>query len=651
VLLISDINMIDILISHKNSSGIINYAFPNTTIENSTCQMFDNENITIVIDDFNIYFATIEKLLEIANMKDSTNIVYNLLKAYRTKDIKIFKEVCFAMKDTYFSNLNSTGFNYYFQKIYEFSLNGMCNIVYNIQNNIDTKYVVYRGENVTSKSHGFLAIKHYFANEINETLINKTNFEVVRFMNKYITYATSFRTYLIDKVDQLVDYFDLDPEPFEHYVGIGTTIITGIMTHPVKFYNHITTKSQYTKESYYNKYMKMHRSKIKVEYAKYFNILKRKTSELSMKIGKHIERNEKIQKTTLSEIVNYNFDSYDDYIYFNGSCTYLNESSEGTRTIVKIFNYISISNLVAMWNPATSTWKPTEKNATSIFRFYSPADWIAFIISYFNRWRRSFYFEFILGPFALEEDTENCKPGWPLYRDPAFGCPITKFEVLPFYYTLEEDEIIKQNQISSVICEPWNDPFLGPLQGWIRYINAVFSPYISFPFLIPTALVCRSTPLQEQLSWAFWEVNGTIPCTYTVYDLPPFAEPCLFLKSLIFWALVFVFIFIVIVLIVSCIRCCITNSTSIVNNQRLQQLEKKGLGYNYVFIKPDEEAPQTSTVEQNNWNPLINESGILHLENDLRDNVNINENIFDEKKIQENGTIKGKDDIYTLVQI
>ena len=113
---------------------------------------------------------------------------------------------------------------------------------------------------------------------------------------------------------------------------------------------------------------------------------------------------------------------YQSFEAFNGSVVFLNDSTppDTSREVIKLFNYISIYHFLDMWDYRKSDFKPMEQNATSTFGFYLMRDLIKWILYRIERWRRSPYISFIFGQYALENEPENCKVGWPLFPDPQF---------------------------------------------------------------------------------------------------------------------------------------------------------------------------------------------------------------------------------------
>ena len=61
-------------------------------------------------------------------------------------------------------------------------------------------------------------------------------------------------------------YFEVKPKHFSHYFGIGTTVVKGLTSHPIMFYQHI----QKNRTDYIGLYMNKKRDKIKVRYKQYF---------------------------------------------------------------------------------------------------------------------------------------------------------------------------------------------------------------------------------------------------------------------------------------------------------------------------------------------------------------------------------------------
>ena len=213
-----------------------------------------------------------------------------------------------------------------------------------------------------------------------------------------------------------------------------------------------------------------------------------------------------------------------------------------------------------------------------------PNDIIVFLIEYVNRIRRSPWLGLILGPpILLEEDVKNCEVGWPGYRDPAFNCSVTIIATIPFYYGLKEECIVKQESTSFILCEEF-DGFVPALQGWVRYCNAVLNPFLSCPFVVPTFILTVNPTILGSVSWAFWKVNGSIPERYTVYDLPNFSEPCLFLKLIILALGFALLIGIIVLIIVACIFCWPSYSKYTMK-KRLYTLERKGFDKSKDEIK------------------------------------------------------------------
>lgn len=583
---VSQIDLFRVIITNANDSNL-HFVMENTTYENTTCEFYDGENITIIIDDIYKFFNSLEKIFKLSNDSDSSisYLLFEFIKIIETKDLDVLRTLCINTTDLYYSSVENTGISFFKNKIYHTLMNYACKFTYWIQKKPQKEFVVYRGKNLTTNSHTVESIRMYFKRKFSKEDTENATKIVLKYINTAAMYVKDFQKYLIQKVDELNTYWEVKPKHFSHYFEIGTTVTKGLISHPIMFYQHVNkNRTDYTKL-----YMNKKHDKIQVEYHKYFNILKLKSKDLFKAFGEHIQTRKNIH---WDRVIEQNQNGQVEYQTFNGTCYPLMNGVTNGRPFIKIFDYLVLHKIFDLWNPWKSEYTPEIKGSDSVFRWWLPRDWVKFTINYVDRLRRSLYLNIqglnILGPLGLEQDLENCKPGWPLYRDPAFNCSVTRFELVPFYYTEEEEQILMEG-INTGICSEFSNP-QKQIMAWIKYINAVISPFFSFPFIIPNWLICKNEFLSNQLSDFYILVDGKVKCYYESSDFPPFYEACLFIGSFIwFWILLAIYLIVIVILILSFVRCAFRYGRMISINNRLAVLEEKIFGSNRAFIRTEDE--------------------------------------------------------------
>jgi hypothetical protein len=557
----TNIDLFNFILNNNNNENIKFTLDKNILKGDQKCFFTQNETMNIYIEDVGQYIDTLKKIVMINfnstnNISETLNyelVILKLLNVFLKDNIKEIGKVCNEISELYFMDNGDGFFKYYSNRVFEFLLNKFCYLTTTSQNDyMPTDEIVYRG-NFTSNSQWLRIIRNYYKNKNRPDYLEHKRNVTDRYIEKtniLINYFNFGRSYLEGWVDNFIDYLEIEPIHFSHYYNFGYVAIKTIILNPTKFKNHLTENKTFFLNRLYEKRKNYKSTFSSLKYV--LNIMKIKGRHLSIKTVDHFKNVNKAANLDFYDFWNnYNSD-YDDFIYFNGTTCLQTTVGESDYTYMKIFDYIVLHKIIDLFNPSLSGWTPTIKNSTSIFRVYMSRDIIKWIIEYVNRWRRSPYLSNILKEYGLEQDLENCKPGWPLYRDPKFGCPITQFEVIPYYFSQEEAEIIEQGNLN--MCKDYAG-ILDATQAFIKYINAVISPYLSFPFLIPSYFVCTWNPLKNQLRWAYFEVDGDIKCYYNREDIPPFVEICLLLKSLILGFLVVIYVGVIYILIVTIIRC------------------------------------------------------------------------------------------------
>jgi hypothetical protein len=588
----SEINLVDFLLINGDNPNIL-YTMDNNTVDNETCYFTKNESITIIIDRLDDYIFTIERLADLYLQGNSTNntnsihelqLVFFFIEALKNKDLGKLGLLCHNISDFYYNSKNSSGFfSYYKDKSYKYLFDTACSYIMSIQKENKITQVIYRGKNLTTLSPDLLAARYFFKRKFEQSQVNETTTVVLTFIQKAAIYFKNTQYYLSNGLDSLTSYLNVQPVHFSYHWAIGYTTIKGIVTNPITFWYYM--KNNQMAKNYTKRFWEKHNNTIsRPNLGKYLNILKVWGKDFFRKSTEHFSTRE-----IPDFLDSYRNSDYDDFEYFNNGTCYPQESpEEDDYHYILVFDYIVLHGIINLFDPNLSEWTPEQKNTTSIFSVYMPRDWIKFIIIYINNWRRSKLVNYLFEDWALEEDTENCKPGWPLYRDPQFGCPVTIFRFIPFWYSLAEAAIIKQG-LNTEICDQW-DSLIGTMQGWVQYLNAIVTPYTNFPILLPFFgyFICNYNILKAQFAWAFFKVDGKIKCYYYRDDLPPFCEKCLFLKGLIFFFLVFIYIYITVVFFYGIYKLIRGYSNKFAVLNRIATLERRVFRENRIVIIPPE---------------------------------------------------------------
>jgi len=595
VLKFSEIHMMGVFQELKNRSLSFANVWPD--YNDTTCYFTPNENITIFVDDNDLFFEYFHdmifetlpdnKTLGNETTKKEVDVFLNYLKLVKSGDPEDLQFFCKQLMEL---EASSAGIYHYIDKMQNYILSSACNwiIKKQLKKQHRFKAVVHIGKNLTSSSpylHGTIAY-------IQNTREGRNNTEATEYVlqkvNVAAEYVKTFQQWGSDSLENLFDYTGIgDTNHFSYYWSFGYETAKAAWTDPKGFYNKFYDDPKNYFERIREKHNRTRKSeKKRIDFKQIYNIFKTKTSHGFNKIDGHLRG---VNFPNYFEERYKEINNEAEFEYFNGTCYPQISEPGGGYESLKFFDLFAIHRIWESFNWRISSFTPEIKNSTSVFHWYLPRDWIAWSITYVNRWKRSPWFSWILGSVAMEQDVENCKPGWPLYRDPQFDCPITWFAAIPFYFSLVEKEIIISGN-SFTVCKPW-DGILQSLQGWIKYINALVGPYTNIPVLVPFSgfLICNVQVIKNQFRWAYFDVDGDIPCYYQPEHIPPFAEACLLLKSLMFWLLVTAFLFLLLLITITIVQCLISYNRRYALLNRVAAIEMKVFKKNRLFFSEDDE--------------------------------------------------------------
>jgi hypothetical protein len=623
----SDIQIYN-FVKNNTYNDKIKFIYPKkneSILKNDTCLFDGEEMIYIVLDDWVKYLDDLVKIVKTSNnntLSESMEMYIIIYEYYKKKDTKKMKEIC-----KHIVTHPSTFLSYipYLEQA--------CEMIYTNQNKPTMTYVVNTGSNVvlknknlkqrrgnfTSTSHTFNVIRAHNEREQNKKKYQNISIAITNVLimgNNYISKGVSgTQSYLLTKLDTLTAYRGYEDREFNIVTYDAYYIAYAILRHPIKFSEFV--RSSLPKiNKLHDEFLEYRQSKLRGNYRYMYEWF----AQFGKKIKEKAEKN-KLDKRGWDEKIMEMYARFPDfwevndftkYHYYNETCYMLNDTNgyQQGKQVLKWYNLVSVYHIPELWDYRLSPFKPFDKNATSsTFRVWASADYIQLFLVIVEWLRRSFYLQELFGIAGLQEDFKNCKAGWPLIPDPDFGCPITKFALLPDRYTEVEDALATSG-FNFSLCKEWEgditieelslgiftnitayifNSMVKSSQGWIQYINAMFSPYWGFPTLIifplPAGILCMSPTLQEYFGWGYFKVNGTYPCSYSVYDLPPFVEECvLYAKPLPFVVLIIVVVLIWLILLLGCIRFCCKRQFMVRIYKRLNHLENEVTGSNYIFI-------------------------------------------------------------------
>ena len=542
---ISDIDYVSFLL--KSNVSIVNYTME-VPLGDASCSMLGGESINLRIDDLEAYYeGTIEFLRMVGNSSELINF-YEMLKSMGGTGSGDYKKFCAAYHTYKVQSETSSFKKMVLDRIYDFTLYLFCDFLVSEGTSVGGRMPpVYRGENLTSASTAVLALRNYFANEElrKEAMLKRNSSRFVgRLLNSTLFYLDTGQSYLAGRIDRLLEYV-VGIDSFDGYASDSWTSVRTISANVTGLYKFVKARrGEVIRLAMEHAFPEPFQ--LVGNYRNYLDILTTRLRSFARVFQRSFNSSARPRGLN-AERVHWEGE------YYNGSAFYLNETDQSEREILRIFDYIALSNLRGMWDPSTSDWKPTVKNSTSYFYFHKPRDHIRAIIEYSDRLRRSPYLYGVFGDsMFMEPDMKECLNGYPYYRDSYFGCPSTVFLTVPLSFSEYEEHRIRGG-VDVTICDEWSG-VLPPLQGWLQYLNAVLSPYLSIPFILPTTVISASESLSEQFSWAFFLRDGKVLSVYKSSDLPPFAEKCLIVKGFFLWMLVFVILFAVVLLVLTCIR-------------------------------------------------------------------------------------------------
>lgn len=546
---------VDILtiISH-NYTNVTFVGINATDRANETCTFLVNDTIEIVIDDMHALIRDLSTL-SVGEFKGIVewDILVELEEFARTSDIRHMKEVCvLAIK-----------LSKYLQMVP--FLDQLCILFYSMQGPVNVKPVVYRGKNLHFSGEYIKTIQRIYKRR-NESAfhplhnVSQTNM-AIELGNSIWNGIDYVRNYGLWAVDAVHTAFGVRPREFNLLTVDIYYAALSIAKNPLAFARHLTSQATNIWGMWEDH---LEAAPIQGSYSQYWDLLRQKGGDLL-----HVLQERKSLFPSFSLPAAYTAPDYSKHSLYNGTCTFLNTSlfnQTGTETpkpFLKLFTLISLSNIPNMWFISRSTFRPTEKGGTSVFRVWVPADYGAWIVYRVERWYRSPYIGHLFGASQLEQDVYNCMPGWPLFVDPQFNCSVTEYAPFPGYFSEEEERDMDTG--STGMCDPWKTAGMA-MQGWLRYTMALFSP-------ITTFIACRSTAIGSAFGFMYFTVDGKIPCIYTDADIPKFAEACLLVRGVFLALLIAAIGFTLCICGGACARICQRHSTTGTTEARVEGLE------------------------------------------------------------------------------
>jgi len=626
VLNFSEINLIKLFRETENKT--IRYTQNISDYDDTTCYFTPNENITIYVDDPNLIYDFIHDTFHDLLPENKTGnlttqkefeVFLKYLKFLKKRDPENLDFFCEQLLEL---ETSSAGIYHYIDKFQNYVIGSMCNWILKKQTNnkYDFEPIVYRGENLTSSSSYLQGTNAYLYNTFKKENVTEITNYVIQKVDVVAEYMEIFQKWGSENLESILTYTGIGKTShFSYYWSFGYETAKAAWQDPKGFYNKFYDDPKNYFERIKEKHNRTRKSgKKRIDFKQIYNIFKTKTSHGFNKIDGHV------RSVTFPSYFGERYEEINndvEFDYFNGTCYPQISEPGGGYESLKIFDLFAIHRIWENFNWRISSFTPEIKNSTSVFHWYLPRDWIAWGITYVDRWRRSPWLSWVLRSVAKEQDIENCKPGWPLYRDPQFDCPITWFAALPFYFSLAEKEIIVSGG-SFTVCNPW-DGILQSLQGWIKYINAFVGPYTNFPLLVPFSgfLICNVGVVKNQFKWAYFDVDGDIPCYYQPEDIPPFAEACLFLKLLIFWLLVAAFVFILLLIIITIVQCYLSYNRRYALLNRIAAIEKRVFKKNRLFFPEDEKEEEDDDDGEGNIQTLLPFIHVKPLQSFVREKV------------------------------
>lgn len=534
---LSEINFVDFLMQMNASN--VNFTFEEPSGA-SSCTMLPGEPIDVYVDDADRFIRGMARFVSMTANHSAEAQLYAMAAELASIGSGDYGRFCAAYRRYAAGSSVST-----LGRAIDLGLTIMCDFMGPDAKSGPVGMVVYRGGNLTSRSTAVNALRNYFTNQkLREEAMARNSTQIIsKTTNMILYYIDSGQELMSGAVEYALDWAC----PRWRSGATGGDFVTAgrvVLGNLTGFWERMGSMRAEFAAPAVRRAMEG-RWRVRGNYMAYVDIVAQGARQLSFAARAHLARPARLRA---SEVV-----EYSEPVFFNGTVCYLNETARPERAVVTLFDYLALSRINYMWNPALSQFAPQSINETSRFSFHMPRDHVRLLVENVNRLRRSPYFYEVFGDsLFMKADLQECRNGWPYFRDRSFGCPPTIFGLVPYTFTEEEEASIRGG-VNASVCAPW-DGLMGPVQGWVQYLNALLSPYLSLPLILPTKLVASNRFLSEQFAWAFFTKDGRVPGEYSRSDLPPFAEHCLLLKTVHLWFLVFAVLIIARVLVETCVR-------------------------------------------------------------------------------------------------